>query len=177
MSDNRYIEVTEDTESDSEVLDSQSTQSQPDTSTPTYDYGRNQEPLDAAVAIRGGGGGAATSGGAFFYNISHFTGGGTITVTGCPFTPSRVSVHGSFSDGGGLAFSYGSAQTTSDQGYVSTASKGNSEQGSGTYIATLRNSSGTAIKRLSFSSFTSDGVVLTAPVSAGTANFRIELFP
>ena len=175
MADSRYIEVSDDTESDSEVLDSQSTQSQPDTSTPTYDYGRNQEPLDASVAIRGVGTSSSGSG-AFFYNISHFTSTGTITVTGCPFTPSRVSVHGSFSDGGGLAFSYGSAQTTSDQGYVSTASNGNSEQGSGRYIATLRNSSGTSIKRLSFSNFTSDGVVITAPVSAGTANFRIELF-
>ena len=173
--DSRYTDVSEEKETEAVTVDKQSTAEAPVVSTSDYSYGFNHEPLDGSQAVRNVG--STGNSGAFFYNISHFTSTGTITVTGCPFTPSRVSVHGSFSDGGGLAFSYGSAQTTSDQGYVSTASNGNSEQGSGTYIATLRNSSGTAIKRLSFSNFTSDGVVLTAPVSAGTANFRIELFP
>lgn len=172
--DERYVEVKDETESESVKLDSQSTSEAPKLTTADYSYGFSQEQLDPQ-AVRGSR--SSSSSGAFFYGISHFTGSGTITVTGCPFTPSRVSVHGSFSDGGGFAFSYGSAQTTTDQGYVSSASNGNSEQGSGLYVATLRNSSGTAIKRLSFSNFTSDGVVLTAPVSAGTSYFRIELFP
>lgn len=174
--DSRYTEVSEEKLTEVVTVDKQSTMEAPVASTSDYSYGFNQEPLDGSQAVRNMGG-SNVSGGAFFTGVSHTTGYGTITVTGCPFTPSRVSVSGAFSDGSGQAFCYGSAQTTSDQGYVSTASAGNSEQGTGTYIATLRNSSGTAIKRLSFSNFTSDGVVITAPVSAGTAYFRIELFP
>lgn len=169
--DERYVEVKDEKDSESVTLDSQSTSELPSTETSDYSYGFNQEPLERQ-AVRGLSGASSSR---FFYNVSHATGGGTITVTGCPFTPTYVSVNGSFSDVGGVAFCYGSATGVSDQGYVSVGSNANSEQGSGTYIATLRNSSGTSVKRLSFSSFTSDGVVLTAPVSAATTHFRIEL--
>lgn len=146
----------------------------PSSSFNVFSAGFSDEKLNIPSQTRGG----SSGGGSGFFSTGGYsnTGGGTITVTGCPFTPSRVSVHGSFSDSSGASVSYGSATNSSDQKYTSASGNGNSEYGSGTYLLTLRNSSGTAIKRFSFSSFTSDGVVITVPVSAGTTSYMIELF-
>ena len=130
--------------------------------------------FDGREWISVGGGGSGGGGQVFAMNMSHFTSSGTITVTGCPFQPTCVRVAMSFSDASGFAFSEGIAKATTDQRYVATASNGNAENGN-THVGTVRNSSGTAIKRLEFSNFTADGVVLTVPVSAGTATVLIEL--
>lgn len=170
MSDSRYVEVKDETkESTSVITDSQSTQSQPDTSVPDYAYGRNQEPLDGPVAVRGL---TSVSSSVFGTSITVSSTGDT-TVTGCPFTPRYAIVHGFIGFSGctstSSGFSSGSAGSIA----------GNSDGGvdsSNSYLVILRNNSGTVTHRATLSSFTSDGCVINFSTATGTAAFLVTLF-
>ena len=171
MSDSRYIEVKEPTkDAPSVVTDKQSTQSQPDTSVPDYAYGRNQEPLDGPIAVRGIAGGA---GGLQYATAVTRASTGDLTITGCPFAPRyvRVDAHMGFS-----------GCTTTSAGFSSGAAgsvSGNSDCGvdnSNSDLVILRNNSGTVTHRATFSSFTSDGCIINFSVAVGTAGLLVTLY-
>ena len=167
--DDRYITVKEESDQEAPQIDSQSTQVVQDTVLPDYAYGRNQEPLDAVIAVRGG----ATGGGLVYGTSVTHSSTGDLTVTGCPFTPKYAIVH---------AFMGFSGCTTTSAGFSSGSSgsvAGNSDGGvdsSNSFIVLLRNNSGTTSHKATFSSFTSDGCVINFSTATGTASLLVILY-
>ena len=166
--DDRYKEVTEEPKEDSVITDKQSEQAQPDTSVPVYDYGRNQEPLDGALAVRGG-----SAGGSYYATATSVAATGNLTVTGCPFTPTYARVTAMRGYSGCVSTSVGAA--TASPGSMVGNSDGSNES-SNSYFVIVRDNGGTVVSRATFTNFTSDGCVFNFSVQSGTTSLLVELF-
>lgn len=168
MTDERYISVKEEPSNEPSVtLDKQSTQSHPDTSVPDYAYGRNQEPLDGAIAVRG------MAGGRTYCTAFDLSATGDQTITGCPFAPTSVRVDGFNGYTGFITASAGFSNGT----VTAMAGAWDGDQESSTsYIVRLRNGSSTVTHEATLSSFTSDGCVINFSTASSTASFLVTLF-
>jgi len=132
------------------------------------EYGVGQQKLSQVRDIRGG-----SSGRYYATVINHTAAYGTITVSGCPFTPTKAVVRGLYSDAGGASTSYGT-YCNSLTNSVSNGGSGNLDS-STSDISILRDNSGTVVKRAAFGAFTGSGCTITFSVSTVTANYMIEL--
>lgn len=169
MNDERYIEVKSEESGGTEaVVDRQSTQSQTDTSVPDYAYGRNQEPLDGPIAVRG----LTAGGGSYYATATSVAATGDLTITGCPFAPTyaRVTATRGYTT---PSISIGCA--TANPGSIIGIASGNSVS-SNSYLVIVRDSGGTVVSRATFSSFTADGCTVNFSTQSGTTQLLVELF-
>jgi hypothetical protein len=165
--DDRYVTVSE-KEPETVTVDKQSSEPVLNTSTPDYDYGRNQEPLDGTIAVRGGAGG-----GSQYATATTRSATGDLTITGCPFTPKyvRVDAHMGFVGCTSTSAGWSSGGVGSISGNFDSG-----KDNSNSYIIILRDNSGTVTHRATLSSFTSDGCVINFSVASGTAGLLVTLY-
>jgi hypothetical protein len=132
------------------------------------EYGVGQQKLSQVRDIRGG-----SSGRYYATVINHTAAYGTITVSGCPFTPTKAVVRGSYSTAAGPSTSYGTYSGGSTN--MITTAGGGDYASSTTNISILYDGAGTVVKRATFGAFTGSGCTITFSVSTVTANYMIEL--
>jgi hypothetical protein len=99
---------------------------------------------------------------------------GDITVTSCPFAPTRITMTSKYSTGSGSSNSYGTYDGT-NYNCITAAGGGDWIQATDRVLH-LYNGSGTTVKRATVSSLTSNGCVITFSVSSGTVGYLIEFF-
>lgn len=165
--DERYSTIPE-KEPTELVQDKQSSVPQPEPVVPDYAYGRNQEPLDGPIAVRGIGGSGS------YYATSGQHVSGDITISSCPFTPTRIAVTAKYSTASGSSNSYGTYDGT-NYNCVTAAGGGDWFQSTDRVIH-LYDGSGTTVKRGTVSSLTSTGCVLTFSTSSATVGYLVEFF-
>lgn len=165
--DERYVEVKDEKDTESVKVDSQSTSELPSTSTADYSYGFNQEQLEAQ-AIRGISSGKTWTSGVV--TRLGTAGTGNWSVTGVGFKPSLLLVKGFYAaDSNGGGFSDGSAIPGSDGSCLVVYNA------SVTYetnrVISVISGAGTTRQKARLSSMDSDGFTLNFTTSAADAQY------
>lgn len=167
--DDRYVTVKEESDQEAPKIDSQSTQVVQDTVVPDYTYGRNQEPLDAVIAVRGASSGALK----IFAKSTSVSSTGNETITGCPFTPTYAKITAVNGFTGCISVCVGCG-TPTVQALVGAYDGG--QDLSNSYIVRVRDTSGTIVSEGTLNSFTSDGCVLNFSTQSVTTRLLVELY-
>lgn len=164
--DERYVEVKDDKDTESVTVDSQSTSELPPTSTADYSYGFNQEQLEAR-AIRGISSGKTWTSGVV--TRLGTAGTGNWSWTGVGFKPKMVQIRGIYASNPVGAWS---------EGHATEGQSGSCFFGWDTVctfttsaILDVRDNTGTTRQRATLVSMDADGFTLNFTTSAADARY------
>ena len=139
-----------------------------DTSTTQLVPGYSDEKMLIGAQTRGSAGGGRS-----YCTALDVSSTGDKTVTGCPFTPTSVEVHGFNGYTGFITACAGFANGT----VTAMAGAWDGDQESSTsYLVRLRNGSSVVTHEATLSSFTSDGCVINFSTASATASFIVVLY-